>query len=327
MNTTSTPNTKRGFTLVELLVVIAIIGILAGIVIPNVSQQIYKGQLTAAVGDIKGIETSVTAMLSDTTRSDLRNWFEPTTTFENVFTTQGKQASDFLLFDGGQYPDWTLTTITTIENDFDAHLDNDDALSDSGGRPLTTAYVVDLQELYTNMMYQLLRQGKNAEIAQFLKPEIRQKLGNGYMEIGLDPWDQQYQFWIGPTRSLPVQMFRSYRIGEGIANVDEDIIAVTDVYAYNDVAAQHANDDVPGSAKADYDKSLAKTSNAAEYAFYGMPASKDLTVYIYSRGYNNLADANAILQVDENFGDYPLYGGGDDINNWDNEAGWTSAPR
>ncbi|MFP6615488.1 MAG: prepilin-type N-terminal cleavage/methylation domain-containing protein, partial [Candidatus Hydrogenedentota bacterium] len=66
---------NRGFTLVELLVVIAIIGILASIVIPNVAENIRKGQITKAVSEVRGIDTAITSMLSDVQRSNFRNWF------------------------------------------------------------------------------------------------------------------------------------------------------------------------------------------------------------------------------------------------------------
>ena len=55
----------RGFTLVELLVVIAIIGILAGIVVPNVTRWIRKARVTEAVAEIKNMDTALRGMLTD----------------------------------------------------------------------------------------------------------------------------------------------------------------------------------------------------------------------------------------------------------------------
>jgi hypothetical protein len=44
----------------------------------------------------------------------------------------------------------------------------------------------------------------------------------------------------------------------------------------------------------------------------GFPAARDMPVYIYSMGQDLVSDQG-----------YNGNGGGDDINNWDNAAGWT----
>lgn len=311
-NHTTRPTKRDGFTLVELLVVIAIIGILAGIVLPRVGEYIYKGQVTAAVGDIQGVETALTAMLSDTERSDFKNWFKPEAelvTDDALIIVQAEAVLDEFYS--------TSTTATPLADNEAEIFDAVDALTDA----------------YTNMMYALLRQGKNADIAVDLKPEIRQKLGNGYMELEQDPWDQTYQFWIGPMRGRPAQFFRSYRLDAGVTDNDE--LDITEVYRYDTANAELANDKVPGSPKTDYDDNavsgkpgtLALAGGDELLAFYGFPASRDLPIYVYSKGKNNLTDANAILQKREQPDDYAFWGGGDDINNWDQNRGWQSAPQ
>ncbi len=56
---------EKGFTLIELLVVIAILGILAAVVVPNVSRFMNKGHKEANETELKNVRLAVTAMLAD----------------------------------------------------------------------------------------------------------------------------------------------------------------------------------------------------------------------------------------------------------------------
>ena len=56
---------ERGFTLIELLIVVAILGVLAAVVIPNVSRFIGRGQTEAGATELSNIQAAVTAMMTD----------------------------------------------------------------------------------------------------------------------------------------------------------------------------------------------------------------------------------------------------------------------
>ncbi len=56
---------ERGFTLIELLIVVAILGVLAAIVIPQVTRFIGSGEEEAAKTEFANIQAAVTSMMID----------------------------------------------------------------------------------------------------------------------------------------------------------------------------------------------------------------------------------------------------------------------
>ncbi len=57
---------QKGFTLIELLVVVAILGVLAAVVMPNVSKFMGSGKTEAGKTELANVQLAMTAMMADT---------------------------------------------------------------------------------------------------------------------------------------------------------------------------------------------------------------------------------------------------------------------
>lgn len=189
---------------------------------------------------------------------------------------------------------------------------------------------------YSAMFYELLRQGRDSDFAkQYVVPEVRQKLGLSYMDIGNDSWGNRYNFWMGPIRG-PV-LLRSYRVAQyqhGASSRPENASGLTqaaspvdpefseaDAFVWDPFSRAQAQAKLPGQPRAD--DAVINTAYPGLRG-YGYPAPDELPVYIWSNGANDQNDAHLLLQP----GDFPeFFGGGDDPNSWDNESGWENAPR
>ena len=62
---------EKGFTLIELLVVIAIIGVIAGVVVPNVGRFMGRGKTEAYRTELHNVQTAVMAMMADSDAGEL----------------------------------------------------------------------------------------------------------------------------------------------------------------------------------------------------------------------------------------------------------------
>jgi len=177
-------------------------------------------------------------------------------------------------------------------------------------------------------------------VRDYFKPEVVAKLGTGYMDLGNDPWGENFNFWPGPQRR-GLMLHRSYRLLEN-ADVDNDefdfqpFFWIDTEITYNDGEDgmnpyQQFKANIPGQPKPDdaiFRTALGNTTaDGLDVHGYGYPAPKDMPVYIWSNGPNTLNDANILSHFQSAPDDDVYLGGGDDPNNWDNEGGWDSAPQ
>ena len=56
---------NKGFTLIELLIVIAILGVLAAVIVPNVTGFIGRGEEEAAAAELTTVQTAMDTMMVD----------------------------------------------------------------------------------------------------------------------------------------------------------------------------------------------------------------------------------------------------------------------
>lgn len=117
---------ETGFTLIELLIVVAILGILAAVIIPNVSTFMNTGRLNAARTEAENVKTAALAYYADHTTDNTTGWpatsGDLTTGLYITGTLKGTYAFDAngkIALNGTSYPaglfNWDFTAQTWVK--------------------------------------------------------------------------------------------------------------------------------------------------------------------------------------------------------------------
>ena len=114
---------EKGFTLIELLVVIAILGIIAAVIVPNISKFIGSGTEEAAKTERHNVQLAVTAAMADANTGTVAG--NATGNFGN--TGQASEppytGTDLLVYSSGNYTyyvgDYILGGAANVKGDYD----------------------------------------------------------------------------------------------------------------------------------------------------------------------------------------------------------------
>ncbi|MBA7683785.1 hypothetical protein ES703_92170 [subsurface metagenome] len=105
---------ERGFTLIELLIVVAILGVLAAVVIPNVTRFVGAGKQEAAETELHNVQLAVTSMMLENGIATIPNPLEAAESLPNTNHTNqmGLVWETSVIIDG--FPD--ITSAVTTED-------------------------------------------------------------------------------------------------------------------------------------------------------------------------------------------------------------------
>ncbi len=100
---------QKGFTLIELLVVVAILGVLAAVVMPNVSKFMGSGKTEAGKTELANVQLAMTAMMADTSSSNVTAIAEGAATSNMAAFPGAGGTSKYLYGTGYNYVQKTTT--------------------------------------------------------------------------------------------------------------------------------------------------------------------------------------------------------------------------
>jgi len=107
---------EKGFTLIELLIVVAILGVLAAVVIPNVTRFVGAGKQEAAETELHNVQLAVTSMMLENGLTSIPNPLEaaePNTNHTNQMGLADTSDPKDGIIDVG-FPDFT-SEVTTFD--------------------------------------------------------------------------------------------------------------------------------------------------------------------------------------------------------------------
>jgi prepilin-type N-terminal cleavage/methylation domain-containing protein len=176
---------------------------------------------------------------------------------------------------------------------------------------LNMSQTAEIYDLYSDIMYALLRAGRNARnepLGIQFNDNVLDKLSTNYLDLDFDPWGRRYYFYLGRARlgrDAPMP-FRGYFLqedttGDGIITDNE-----LKTWAARRLELEAQGQLLPGSPPPD--------------GLPGRPAPDSQPFFIWSMGANLQHDQEFNLPRGDPDGFYR--GGGDDINNWDPGTGW-----
>ncbi len=306
---------NRGFTLVELLVVMAIIAILSAIVVPNVAKYISQARASRAHAEISSMELAITSMVATADRASVRDLFDlreinRLLTENNYVDTDGLSQTGFNALQSL----FTRTTYALLRQ----------------GRATINDYDTELGKLFPTTYG-----GADFPYTSILNADVIQRLGASYLpDIGFDPWGENlYQVFPGPW-ALTLPAFEANSVsqlsGPELSLGRSPNGQVTYPIPFRTyIVTQSERDQLPGNRQASmqpdiYTLSIYDPVLGSDISV-GYPASREKDVYIWSYGANLISgQANYKAETDQEYRaqEEEYWGGGDDINNWDNNRTW-----